>query len=84
MHRALSDVQKNADGDSEWSNPSPSPKKIKYNLKYEIGSLNIDGLFHQSISSSAMITLVSKNILQQILHSLMNYCQQYERIFSAF
>ena len=56
--------------------------KNEDNLKYQIGSLNIEGLFQQRISSTAMITLVSEDILQQILHSLMNYWQQYERIFS--
>ena len=39
----------------------------------QIGSLNIEGLFQQRISSIAMITLILKDILQQILHSLMNY-----------
>ena len=56
--------------------------KNEDNLKYQIGSLNIEGLFQQRISSTAIITLVSEDILQQILCSLMNYWQQYERIFS--
>ena len=47
--------------------------KNEDNLKYQIGSLNIEGLLQQRISSTAIITLVSEDILQQILHSLMNY-----------
>ena len=49
----------------------------------QIGYLNIVGLFHQRISSTAIFTFVLENNLWQILHSLVNYWQKYQRIFST-
>ena len=60
-------------GESKDNLKHEDDMKNEDNLKYQTGSLNIEGLFQQRISSTAMITLVSENILPQISHSLMNY-----------
>ena len=52
-----------------WLEPNRSP--------------DIIGLFHQRISSTAIFTFVLENNLWQILHSLVNYWQKYQRIFST-
>ena len=52
-----------------WLEPNRSP--------------DIVGLFHQRISSTAIFTFVLENNLWQILHSLVNYWQKYQRIFST-
>ena len=63
--------------------PTPSQSPPPWKKVSKMRSLTNMWTFHRRISSTAMVTILSENNLQQILHSLMGCQQQYERILSS-